>query len=390
MGVDISKAKAKAAEEAAKQEARNKSFQSVIYWKPSQGKNKIRVMPPWTSDESNINANQFWREVYVHFSVGDNNSVFACPQKTAASPNDECPICEEVARLRSTRDPSDAEMAKDMAGKQRLYSNIVDLNDPTFTATDVKEWGENDFNKDKDCPFKAGDTKIQVFGYGPMIFKQLLDIFTENVDITDLANGYDISITRTGKDRNTEYQVTIVPPASQFVLTGQAIDDANIDLDELLPFQETEAIRAALTGAPPPPPAPKMAAPATAPALPPAPAPEVAAPEVAEEASVPTMAVAEEPAPECFKDPEVHDETDAECAGGSKDVDGEHMEFDPCPYLDACHKAVTKALEPEPPKKTRRRTTKPKAQSTSKPEPAVIPPPDDIDALEAEMKQVIS
>lgn len=398
MGVDLNKAKAKAAEEAAKQEARTRGFQSVTYWKPGQGKNKIRVMPPWTDDETNPNANQFWREVFVHFSVGDNESVFACPAKTTAGPGGACVLCEEVQRLRATRDPADASVAKDMNGKQRLYSNIVDLADPVYTAKDIKEWTENEFNEGKDCPFDVGDTKIQVFGYGPMIFKQLLDILTENIDFTDLESGYDISITRSGKDRNTEYQVTLVPPAKPFEVIGRDLEEAIPDLDALLPFQDAANMRAALTGEPPPP-APQMAGrasesralPSAAPEPPPPPPKAATVQEAVQDADI--VEDDDEEPPECFEDPDIHNEKDAECCGGVKDIDGERMEFDPCPFFDACHKAVTKALEPPPPPPKKRRgrpkgsKNKPKT-NTNAPSAAVIS--DDVDALEAEMQKVIN
>ena len=73
--VDMSKAKKKAQEEADRAAARASYSGSLIYWKPKQGKNKIRVLPPWTDDENSPNANQFWREVYVHFGVGENDTT---------------------------------------------------------------------------------------------------------------------------------------------------------------------------------------------------------------------------------------------------------------------------------------------------------------------------
>jgi hypothetical protein len=378
MALDLSKAKAKLQEESARMS--KTKFQTIDWWKPQQGKNLVRLMPPWSADDTNPNANQFWREVYMHFKVGPNGWSGSCPTSTPYGPGGECPICEEVERLRSTGNPADSELAKDIRAKQRLYSNIVDMSDPVYTDEDVATWAAEEYNQGKECPFAAGQTKVKVFSYGPQIFKQILDIVTESVDVTDLNAGYDLMISRTGKGRDTSYNVQIMPPAKPFVPAGvNQIEDVLIDLDNILPFQELANMQAALTGAPvAAAPAVGAGSQATA-ALPPAPAaappPAAAAPPVAE----PVQEVEEEEEPPCFGDKEVHDPSDAECIGGTKDIEGEMITFEPCPFFHACAEKCNP--KPKPARRGRRKAVK-------KP-PADAAVSDDIDDLEREMAEIV-
>ncbi|MCJ7760612.1 hypothetical protein MUP59_05660, partial [Candidatus Bathyarchaeota archaeon] len=137
--VDMTKAKRKAAEEAAKAAARANIVRSN-YWTPKQGKNRIRIMPPWS--DSGPNAFQFWRELYVHWGVGpdeENKTHLACPRLSQDGPKGPCPICTEVDRLKATKEPANIELAKDMRAKQRSYSNIIDIEDPIWKQENIDE-----------------------------------------------------------------------------------------------------------------------------------------------------------------------------------------------------------------------------------------------------------
>lgn len=379
MAIDFAKLLNKAKEEAQRATGGGRGAGRVKYWKPRDGKNRIRLMPPWSTDPSNVNAGQFWREVYVHWSVGqngrdeENGASFSCPVKTPGGPGGHCPICVQVDRLRATKDPVDAEMAKDLRAKQRLYSNVVDLDDPTYTPADIGEWRESQQDKDRECPFSVGDTKVQVWSYGPQIFKELLDVFTDQIDITDLSKGHDVILTREGKGRETKYRMRISPTPTKHNFVGP-VAERLVDLDRLMPFTAPENMQAALTGAP---------MPAVA-SLPPVRASANFAPGPASDndfsladfkpvvpKSLQAPAPTEDP-PRCFKDPNVHSATDPECVGGSKN--GEV--FDPCPFFGPCQSGV-QALTAVRPTASRRAAAKP-----------VTPEADDsIDALEAEMRR---
>jgi hypothetical protein len=401
MGVDMGKVKQKADEEA--QRALSRQAGGFKYWNPKPGKNRVRFMPPWTVQGPN--ANQFWREIYVHWGVGtdeDNAQSFACPVKTPHGPGGSCPVCHYVEQLRATKAPEDAELANQMRAKQRFYSNIVDLDDPTYSDKDVQEWKARQDDKTRECPFKEGDTKVQVFSYGPMIYKDLLDVFCDQgIDITDLNTGHDVVITREGSGRETKYRTRPDFNATVFAPRGRQISDVNVDLDRLMPFAPLEQMTAALTGTPTAPssqqqvpagkPAPGLPAANTGTQAQAQPRTQAAAPRTAapNPAAAPQqqMAVSQQPvqqqkalpqappedAPPCYKDLKTCNGQDAECVGGTK---GDDI-YDPCPFFGACNDAKVAASQPKTPS---RRTAKktPTVPDTSQSE--------SVDDLEAQMR----
>lgn len=379
MGVDIAKARARAEEELAKSKAnanRSASY-SIKYWKPKAGQNRIRLMPPWTEDPNNPNAKQFWREIYIHWSIGEdenNKKSFACPVKTPVSPGGDCPICQHVDKLRATKSAIDAEQAKELRAKQQLYSNMVDLDDPVYEESDVTEWQESQNDKTRECPFEAGEPKVQAWMYGPTIFKELLDIFTDNVDITDINKGHNLTLTREGKERNTRYRLRIDPVASKFDTQGVDIATKLIDLDLLKPFEEAVVMLQALNGmtdggtARPPLPKPIISG-QLGPKMP-SPPKQHAVVDFPLADSLPD----EEP-PVCFKDVNVHSETDPECVGGSKDG----VSYDKCPYFAPCHTAVVAALNPPKPSRRSGKTAAPSMSSKNQ----------SVDELEAQMRNAL-
>lgn len=352
MSVDLNKVRGKKDEEAQKSFRSSSSFS---YWNPRDGKNRIRLMPPWTDQPPN--DGQFWREIYVHWKV-DGKLSFACPAKTPHSPNKDCPICDEEKRLKATKDPVDAEQANNIRSKQRLYSNIVDLDDPVYRHEDVLEWKAKQNDKTRDCPFNPGHTKVQVFSYGPTILKDLLDVFAEGIDITDLNTGRDVLITKEGKDRATRYRVRVEFTPTVFQLHGEL---ELVNLDHIMEFKDTMMMNAALHGADP------------APAVLPAPRTSAALPAPGQTPTWAKAAPEDEP-PACFKDPNVYNTQDPECVGGMKN--GE--EFDRCPFFAPCGQAVS-ALKTTTGSRRGAKST-PKADTTD----------DEMAKLEAEMKSRIS
>jgi hypothetical protein len=243
---DISKAKEKAAEEAARAAAFG-NFGPMPFYKPKSGANKLRFMPPWTDEGSN--AFQWWREVWTHWGVGpddDSKKNVACPKKTPPV-GGECPICDECERLRATGDPADLEMAKQLRAKMRVYTNVIDLNDPIWTQDDIDEMMGAGIEEDKlpevDAP------KIQVYGFGSMIFKDLLDYYTDEIDMTDLDEGYDVILTKEGKDINTKYRLRLAKEATKAPVPDD--DPALHNLDVIQQLKTAAEIQAILEGVDP-------------------------------------------------------------------------------------------------------------------------------------------
>jgi len=243
---DVSKAQKKAAEEAARA-ASFGTFGTLKWWKPKKGKNRLRVMPPWTGEGTN--SYQWWREVWVHWGVGpddDNKQSVACPRKTP--PGDQpCPICDEVDRLRKSGDPADLELAKQIKAKMRVYANIIDLKDPAWTEEDIEELTAAGV-EENNLP-EVGGPKIQVFSFGSTIFKDLLDYYTDVIDITDLDEGHNVLLTREGDGINTDYRVRIEQDASKAPVPD---DEPKLhNLDNIMIVKTEAELKAILEGVDP-------------------------------------------------------------------------------------------------------------------------------------------
>jgi hypothetical protein len=267
MSIDFAKMKLRAEQEAAKAARNSKGFVKVRWWKPNTGKNNIRLLPPWTQDGPN--SGSFYREIHTHWRVGGESAGdnYVCPLTTPDIGGDYCPICEEVDRLKSTKDPADLELAKELRAKTQYLSNVVDLTDPVYTKSDLADWeaGQQE-GSDRECPFAVGDTKIQVYGYGSLLFKEILDYFNDEVDLTDLETGFDLVLTKEGEGRTTKYRLRPAPkPTALKVQGGINVLEKLNNLDSLNPVQDLAKMQAALNGVTGAPPAKELQAPTRAP-----------------------------------------------------------------------------------------------------------------------------
>lgn len=258
MGVNLDKQIEKQKREEAKiaaREARNSS--KVIHWKPKQGANMIRIMPPWTTEGHN--ADEWCREYYEHWTTVTVNGEekrrpFVCVQLTEdLDERQVCPLCVEVERLRATRLPENMELANDMRASPKYMSNIVDLDDPVWTQKDydeavaaVKARGRDP----EEIKFSPGDTKIQLYTFGPMVYKEILDKFGDlRIDLTDFQNGGDILLKRIGKGQyGTKYTATMMPNTGVFTYKGHDIQSMLMDLEKFREPKSLPEMEAAAAG----------------------------------------------------------------------------------------------------------------------------------------------
>lgn len=373
-GVDLGLVNQKQAEIEAAAAARGAGgFQ---FWNPAVGSNKFRLAPPW-----NETARSFEKALPTHFGVGENNNMFTC-----AGPG--CVLCAHVAALRATGDPADAEVANRMSVKKRYYSNVIDLNDAVYTRKDVEDWKAK--GSAEPCPFEEGQTKVQLFGYGAMVYGQLINLFAQlQQDLTDPNNGYDLILTKMGKELNTKYTIIPAPPAKPLAVYGKkSLDELLTDLDKILPAKSASDMQAALgvpvTAAPaslPPRQAPPSLPPAVQPRTP-APAP-AAAPPPAVVQQIPASNVAAKPEdmPPCFKDKATFAANDVQCVGGEQlnPQTGQIERFEQCPGYQECGEFAGKLV---PAAAARRRRT---SVAGAVPNGAVS----EADALEAQMRAAL-
>lgn len=89
--------------------------QEISTWTPTDGMNKIRILPP-TWD----NAEHFGIEIFAHYNVGGDNSAYICLARTQG---EACPICEARQELDRA---GDTESAKALLPRKRVAMWVID------------------------------------------------------------------------------------------------------------------------------------------------------------------------------------------------------------------------------------------------------------------------
>lgn len=88
---------------------------SIKMWKPNDGENRIRILPPTWED-----AKHFGLDIYVHYGVGPDRGTYLCLSKMKG---EDDPIEEE--RLAARKD-GDEEYAKELEAKRRVLVYVID------------------------------------------------------------------------------------------------------------------------------------------------------------------------------------------------------------------------------------------------------------------------
>lgn len=243
MGIDISKAIA------AKQQleavmSRSGGFSSVKFFSLANGKNKVRILPPWSD------ANVAWREVFQHWGINDGHKApILCPAKTPGVEG-HCPLCDFVEELKSHEDdPVAMETVNRTRAKRAFIMQLIDYASPVYTASDVTEWEKK--SPDKAPPFSVGDPKIQVYSATISIMDSILGIIGETqTDITDLAVGHDLTIVRNynkAQPMLTKYEVVAQLKASAAPISTEQFEKLKVNLDNVGKVYETAKLNELLS-----------------------------------------------------------------------------------------------------------------------------------------------
>lgn len=158
-------------------ERRGGKFDSIFkgeyaVWTPREGENCIRVLPAGWDGHTD-----YAYPVWVHYGIGADESSYLCPRKMGDT---DCPICEEVRRMKSNGEVEDA---KRIDCKERFICWIIDRDD-----------------RDEDP---------QLYSMPPTLYKDINALCYSKIGgaiyIDDPDNGYDVKIRRTGTKKNTKY-----------------------------------------------------------------------------------------------------------------------------------------------------------------------------------------
>lgn len=186
------------------------NFETTLFFKPQNGVNKIRIVPDWAT--TGPYAGLFWREVYQHWRVSEENKApITCNRLTPHTKDKTCPICEFLDTLKAKKgDPEADHLLKEMRAQQSFLIPVIDLTNPTYTKQDVLQYAEK--NAQKEAPFAEGDPKVQVFTASSKVHTDIVDMIVQNrLDITDPVSGRDIFIKKVpakGPNDFTKYTVS--------------------------------------------------------------------------------------------------------------------------------------------------------------------------------------
>lgn len=163
MDLDLIKSKLSSLEN--KSNGNRNSEKKNLFWKPSVGKQVIRIVP------NKFNDKNPFTELKFYYGIGDKNTMIS-----PTNFGDEDPIYNFVKELYSTNDRDNWALAKDLKAKTRYFAPVV-----------VR--GE-----------ESEGVKLWQFGVG--VFKDLLSIANDEEigDYTDVYEGRDINIETVGPE----------------------------------------------------------------------------------------------------------------------------------------------------------------------------------------------
>ena len=173
-----------------KQTTSNSGGGKSLFWKPSVGKEVVRVVP------SKYNKQFPFTEMLFYYGIGQR--VMASPQNWG----EKDPIQEFTKQLRNSGDKENWRLAKKLDAKTRIFAPIV-----------VR--GQE-------------DEGVKLWQFGKEVYQDFLNMATDEEigDYTDIVGGRDIKLTTVGPEvTGTPYNKTSVGPSLK---TSALSSDENI------------------------------------------------------------------------------------------------------------------------------------------------------------------
>lgn len=166
------------------------------YWKPPEGTTKIRILP------QKGNMEFFFQVKGTHtIKVGRDDKTVVCPLFTSEG-TETCPICE-YAELLNQED--NKKLAEKYKVRRQFIMNIIVRGDAKVGTED----------------------KVWIWTPGVKVFEDLTAIVNnpDYGDITDIYNGFDLSVTREGQKLETSYKIVPRRNSSPIYVTPEGEAD---------------------------------------------------------------------------------------------------------------------------------------------------------------------
>ena len=175
-----------------KQSGKGGGEKKSVFWKPSVGKQIVRVVP------SKYNKKNPFTEMYFHYGIGKNTMV------SPINFGEKDPIVEFAKQLRTTSDKENWRLAKKLDPKMRIFV-------PVLVRGEESE-------------------VVKLWQFGKELYMDFLNLAdNEDVgDFTDVMNGRDITLTTVGPEvTGTNYNKTTIMPKVKETLLAE--DKATIE-----------------------------------------------------------------------------------------------------------------------------------------------------------------
>ena len=168
-----------------------------LFWKPSVGKQVVRVVP------NKYNKDFPFTEMMFYYGIGQR--VMASPQNW----NEKDPIQEFTKQLRTTNDKENWRLAKKLDAKTRIFAPVV-----------VR--GEE-------------SEGVRLWQFGKEVYQDFLNMAADEEigDYTDIAQGRDIKLTTVGPEvTGTPYNKTSIGPSLKTSPISKDKDEVNKFLED--------------------------------------------------------------------------------------------------------------------------------------------------------------
>lgn len=208
-----------------RKEIQARSGQREELLKVPSGKHKFRILPAKPGSETD----EFWADFGQHFIKSEEKNergnrkvkaVYVCVDKTFGKP---CAICSTIEDMipQATDDEQIELLDESKCRRAEILVNCLHL---TGDASKVNT--------------------PQILQLTPTTFETILGLMDEYGDITDLNEGVDLVIERSGAGLNTKYTVM---PAAKSQKVNPTVLDSMVDLREFVQQEHEEGLTRAIS-----------------------------------------------------------------------------------------------------------------------------------------------
>jgi hypothetical protein len=189
----------------------------VSVWKPADGENCIRILPPTWEDSQHYGI-----DIFMHYGIGPDNSAFLDLNRMKGEPD---PVSEAYDRAMAE---GDDEYAKSLRSVKRVLVYLIDRDKPK----DGPQMWAMPWTVDKEISTQSIDSRSREILY-----------------IDDPDEGYDVYINREGQGERTKYSVKIARNPSPVELEDSWVEMLEENpLPECLIFYDYNHIKKVFTG----------------------------------------------------------------------------------------------------------------------------------------------